>query len=79
MQSFRKGTKARRQERKRKRLPSGGSVVGKVDHCLEGVTYKKCAYHESSTEGIFKYVKLTEIYLKRGFIYYVLEKIYRFE
>ena len=46
---------------------------------LGGVTYKKIAYHVSSTEGYFKYLKLTEIYLKRGFIYYILEKIYRFE
>ena len=28
---------------------------------LGGVTYKKCAYHESSTEGHFKYLKLTKI------------------
>ena len=46
---------------------------------LGGVTYKKIIYHVSSTEGILKYLKLTEIYLKRGFIYYILEKIYRFE
>ena len=37
-----------------------------------GHLQKKCAYHESSTEGYFKYLKLTKIYLKRGFIYYIL-------
>ena len=46
---------------------------------LGGVTYKKITYHMSSIEGILKYLKLTEIYLKRGYIYYILENIYIFE